>query len=228
MQDFSYDPWGQRRNAAGWQALSRLSLTSFDTSRTPYGFTGHEMLDAVGIIHMNGRIYDPKLGRFMQADPVIQFPNYSQSHNRYSYVLNNPLNATDPTGYFLGKLFKKVFKGLNKVFGDFAPFLSIALLAIPGINAWVMHSWVNAFQFGFVAGGIATGSLRGALFGGISGAAFYGIGSKFAAVTGLPEGGLAHVLTTRGDGGYTGGVAGRSVRPRVLSCGADQGGDGAL
>ena len=58
------------------------------------------MLDAVGIIHMNGRIYDPRLGRFMQADPVIQFPDYSQSWNRYSYVLNNPLAYTDPTGYF--------------------------------------------------------------------------------------------------------------------------------
>ena len=141
VQTLSYDPWGQRRNAADWQALSSLSLMSFDSSMTRRGYTGHEMVDTVGIIHMNGRIYDPKLGRFMQADPVIQFPHYSQSHNRYSYVLNNPLAYTDPSGYFIGKLFKKVFRGLNKVFGDFALFLSIALLAIPVINAWVTTSW---------------------------------------------------------------------------------------
>jgi RHS repeat-associated protein len=58
------------------------------------------MVDAVGIIHMNGRIYDPKLGRFLQADPFIQAPYNTQSLNRYSYVMNNPLNATDPSGYF--------------------------------------------------------------------------------------------------------------------------------
>ena len=75
---------------------------------------------------------DPKLARFLQADPVIQFPHHAQSYNRYSYVLNNPLAYTDPSGYFIGKLFKKLFGGLNKLFGDFAPFLSIALLAIPG------------------------------------------------------------------------------------------------
>jgi RHS repeat-associated protein len=58
------------------------------------------MVDGVGIIHMNGRIYDPKLGRFLQADPFIQAPYDTQSLNRYSYVRNNPLNATDPSGYF--------------------------------------------------------------------------------------------------------------------------------
>ena len=160
------------------------------------------MVDAVGIIHMNGRIYDPNLGRFMQADPIIQFPDFSQSHNRYSYVLNNPLTYTDPSGYFIGKLFKKVFKGLNKAFGDFAPFLSIALLALPGMPGLVFASWQNAFAFGFVTGGIATGSLKGALFGGISAAAFYGIGEHFTALTGLPEGGVDHVLTH----GVTGGI----------------------
>ena len=101
VQDLSFDAWGQRRAPDEWTVLALLRLT--DTShgsKTPYGFTGHEMLDAVGIIHMNGRIYDPRLGRFMQADPVIQFPDYSQSRNRYSYVLNNPLAYTDPTGYF--------------------------------------------------------------------------------------------------------------------------------
>ena len=134
VQSLSYDAWGQRRHAETWGDLTALARTGFDTSTTTRGFTGHEMVDAQGIIHMNGRIYDPKLGRFLQADPVIQFPHYSQSYNRYSYVLNNPLAYTDPSGYFIGKLFKKVFRGLNKVFGDFAPFVSIALLAIPGVN----------------------------------------------------------------------------------------------
>jgi len=63
------------------------------------GFTDHEHLDESGLIHMNGRIYDPILGRFMSADIVIQNPYNSQSFNRYSYVLNNPLSLTDPTGY---------------------------------------------------------------------------------------------------------------------------------
>jgi uncharacterized protein RhaS with RHS repeats len=48
---------------------------------------------------MNGRIYDPLLGRFLSADPIIQFPNDLQSYNRYSYVRNNPLSRIDPSGY---------------------------------------------------------------------------------------------------------------------------------
>jgi hypothetical protein len=48
---------------------------------------------------MNGRIYDPYIGRFMSADPYIQAPYELQSHNRYSYVVNNPLLYTDPSGY---------------------------------------------------------------------------------------------------------------------------------
>jgi uncharacterized protein RhaS with RHS repeats len=53
----------------------------------------------VGLIHMNGRIYDPVIGRFLQADPIISEPYNSQNFNRYSYVLNNPLMYTDPSGY---------------------------------------------------------------------------------------------------------------------------------
>ena len=197
IQSLSYDAWGQRRNPDTAMVLAQLTLSSsLHGHTTTRGYTGHEMLDAVGIIHMNGRIYDPKLGRFLQADPVIQFPHYSQSQNRYSYVLNNPLTHTDPTGHFIGKLFKKVFKGLNKAFGDFAPFVGIALLAIPVIQGWVIKSWINAFAFGFAAGGIATGSLRGALFGGISAAAFVAIGSQFVAEAGFfQQNGLGHVLT---------------------------------
>ena len=48
---------------------------------------------------MNGRVYDATLGRFTTADPIVQFAGVSQSYNRYSYTLNNPLSGTDPTGF---------------------------------------------------------------------------------------------------------------------------------
>jgi len=48
---------------------------------------------------MNGRVYDPLVGRFMSGDPHITDLINGQNHNRYSYVLNNPTNLTDPTGF---------------------------------------------------------------------------------------------------------------------------------
>jgi hypothetical protein len=48
---------------------------------------------------MNGRIYDPLLGRFLSADILVQAPGNLQSYNRYSYVFNNPLSYTDPSGF---------------------------------------------------------------------------------------------------------------------------------
>lgn len=108
----AFDPWGARRAITNnvWQA-SAMEYTSILASyskittstlkpTTNRGFTGHEMLDEVGIIHMNGRIYDATLARFLQADPFIQAPTVVASLNRYSYVMNNPLNAVDPTGFF--------------------------------------------------------------------------------------------------------------------------------
>jgi hypothetical protein len=49
---------------------------------------------------MNGRVYDYNLGRFMSVDPFIQSPTSTQSINPYSYIMNNPLAGTDPTGYY--------------------------------------------------------------------------------------------------------------------------------
>ena len=66
---------------------------------TTHGFTGHEHLDSLELIHMNGRVYDYSIGRFTGVDPVIQFPLNSQSLNPYSYILNNPLSGIDPSGY---------------------------------------------------------------------------------------------------------------------------------
>ena len=58
---------------------------------------------------MNGRMYDPHLGRFLSADPTIQDPSNSQCLNRYSYCVNNPICYTDPTGFsWWGNLWKSV------------------------------------------------------------------------------------------------------------------------
>lgn len=67
VQAMAFDPWGRRRNAADWPTLLALYQPGWDTSHTTRGYTGHEQLDALGLVHMNGRIYDPHLGRFLQA-----------------------------------------------------------------------------------------------------------------------------------------------------------------
>jgi RHS repeat-associated protein len=97
----SFDSWGARRAGDDWKTFdpSTLKITNFTRDITTRGFTGHEMVDDMGIIHMNGRIYDPRLARFLQADPFIQAAGNTQSYNRYSYVLNNPLNKIDPSGF---------------------------------------------------------------------------------------------------------------------------------
>ncbi|MGD9492949.1 MAG: RHS repeat domain-containing protein [Bacteroidales bacterium] len=100
QQEYSYDAWGARRDPATWQNYTQTQLTTYSSSLiTDRGYTGHEMLDLYGLINMNGRMYDPLVGRFLSADPVIQSAGGSQGYNAYSYALNNPLKYTDPTGY---------------------------------------------------------------------------------------------------------------------------------
>ncbi|MDC3984391.1 FG-GAP-like repeat-containing protein [Polyangium jinanense] len=91
----SYDPFGQRRNVI-WGLPPPASPTSKVTTR---GFTGHEGDDELGLVNMKGRMFDPRLGRFLTTDPVIADVFDGQSHNRYSYVRNNPLSLVDPTGF---------------------------------------------------------------------------------------------------------------------------------
>ena len=96
VDSFAFDPWGLRRNATTWAALAD---PFGGTQVTEDGYTGHEHLDPVGLIHMNGRVQDPKLGRFISPDPLVQAPYSSQSLNRYSYAWNNPETLIDPSGF---------------------------------------------------------------------------------------------------------------------------------
>ena len=94
-ESFSFDAWGKRRSVIDY--TSTVTLTEMIT--TQQGFTGHQQMDNVGLIHMKGRVYDPTIGRFLSQDPFVQAPTNSQSFNRYTYVSNSPLSFTDPTGY---------------------------------------------------------------------------------------------------------------------------------
>ncbi|MBB6237541.1 RHS repeat-associated protein [Pedobacter sp. AK013] len=69
------------------------------------GYTSHEHLLGVGLIHMNGRLYDPKLHRFLSPDNFVQDLYNTQNYNRYGYAMNNPLMFTDPSGEFIWAFF---------------------------------------------------------------------------------------------------------------------------
>lgn len=92
VERLSYDAWGRRRNTTNF-GYDNVSHT-FDR-----GYTLHEHYDEFDLINMNGRLYDPILGRMLSPDIVVQDEQSSQAYNRYSYCFNNPLRFTDPSGY---------------------------------------------------------------------------------------------------------------------------------
>jgi len=201
VQHINYDPWGkQNRFYNSGSLLGKLVQQSPAESN---GYTGHKQISGLDIIHMNGRIYDPTLGRFLQADPHIQAPKNSQNYNRYSYVLNNPMSYTDPSGYF----FKKLGKFIKK---HWRTALSIAIAAVTGYGVDLFLAFENysaalliAGTGGALAGYVATGSLKGAAIGAFTGAAFMGVGQSFGASSGFfQNGGIGHL----GAHALTGGI----------------------
>lgn len=110
VERLAYEPFGKRRFSEG-NIDNGNTIKGLNTNR---GFTEQEHLDGLGLIHMNGRVYDPVTGRFMSADPTVPDASDLQSFNRYSYTRNNPLAATDPTG-FEDKRLEDEYRGLNSL-----------------------------------------------------------------------------------------------------------------
>lgn len=104
LEQRHFDAWGnfthlQMGNGAIITDKNIINNASLLIDR---GYTSHEHFAEVGIIHMNGRLYDPLLRRFLNADENIQYPYNTQNYNKYGYVLNNPLLFNDPTGEIMG------------------------------------------------------------------------------------------------------------------------------
>jgi RHS repeat-associated protein len=95
----SFSAYGERRDGTDWDgAISSADLNTL-AGISRRGFTGHEHLDAVGLIHMNGRVFEPVAGRFLSRDPFIDGVASSQGMNGYAYVHNSPLSFVDPSGF---------------------------------------------------------------------------------------------------------------------------------
>lgn len=96
----SFDAFGSRRNPSTWSgAPSNSDLTTI-AGVTREGYTFQTALGLwMGMNHMNGRVEDSITGRMLSADPHVPDKTNPQSYNRYSYVNNNPLTFTDPSGF---------------------------------------------------------------------------------------------------------------------------------
>ncbi|WBV55574.1 SpvB/TcaC N-terminal domain-containing protein [Chryseobacterium daecheongense] len=125
------------------------------------GYTSHEHFAEIGIIHMNGRLYDPLLRRFLNADENIQEPYNTQNYNKYGYVMNNPLLFNDPSGEY--------------IFGiESALLAAVVIGAIVGAASYIVSAIITGQKFSLL------GLFKSTVFGAISGAVTFGIGQLFA------------------------------------------------
>lgn len=151
-----FDAWG---NTVKIQDANGNNLSAFVV--LDRGYTGHEHLQSVALIHMNGRLYDAKLHRFLQPDNFVQEPYNTQNYNRYGYVLNNPLKYTDPSG---------------ELFGMSAFVSAVVIGAVIAATTYTLTALLADVPFS--AGGL----LKATFIGAASSAVTFGVGQGFGAI----------------------------------------------
>ncbi len=190
VERYAYDAWGapRRHTVSGNVPQERWP----DYGINDRGFTGHEMLGRAQLVHMNGRVYDPAIGRFLSPDPMVKGGFNLQAHNRYSYVLNNPLVNIDPSGHFwkkIEKFFKRTVRSIGKFFkrygaaivGAIAGFitggwaLAIAPLSWGSISTAIFVGAVSGFASGFTGALVGGQGLKAALKAGLTGSVVSGV-----------------------------------------------------
>ncbi|MDO5655665.1 MAG: RHS repeat-associated core domain-containing protein [Flavobacteriaceae bacterium] len=148
-----FDPWGNIVKVTDANGVTKDSNAKLLLLHR--GYTGHEHFTEVGIIHMNGRIYDPVLKTFLSPDNFIQDPNNSQSYNRYGYAWNNPLKYNDPSG---------------EIFGLTAVASAVVIGAFIGGATYTLSALLITHQF------TPLGFAKSIFIGGVSGVFAYGVG----------------------------------------------------
>jgi RHS repeat-associated protein len=184
---YAYDPFGKRRYTNGqYDAFGTLVVdwTTNTNNGTDRGYTGHEHLDDLGVVHMNGRIFDPVIARFMQGDPLIQDPLNLQNYNRYTYCYSNPLTCTDPSG--LSMHFKDYLRAVvsiavvvfaPEIIGFLGPALGVSSVALNTLVLGGNLTFAGAAVAGFAGGVIATGTIQGGIQGAFTAGVMFGVGN---------------------------------------------------
>jgi len=170
---------------------------------------------------MNGRLYAPRLGRFLSADPFVQFPDAFQSYDRYAYVLNNPLRYTDPSGHFV-----------------FTAFAAMVVAAGQGTIHWaVAAALIGAATAAdaLIQGASLGEALKAGVIAGVATMVAYGIGTMFdpttqtfsnALANGVASGGFAEMAGGDFGQGFLAGVSGSLTAPIVRQVGPELGRSG--
>jgi len=151
VQLTEYDPWGKVSRSEG----------NVDPE---HRFTGQKLDPENGLYYYGARYYDPELARFISPDPIVPSAGDPQSHNRYSYVRNNPVKYIDPTGHsFLSFFFGGIMKAFSFVMKYAIPAFRIAggvlelmggggsLLSSLQSIAGGMSSYIKNSQFQFAS-----------------------------------------------------------------------------
>jgi len=172
IEQRQFGAWGKTHHFVNDQGS-----TTFDrSSLIGRGYTGHEHFFEVALIHMNGRMYDAQLGRFLSPDNFVQDPYNTQNFNRYGYVWNNPLSFNDPGGEWIHIAIGAVIGGLVNL----------------GVKAY--QGKINSWGDGFAAFGI--GAVAGAVGAATGGAAFLAAGGGAAGAGGFIAGAAGGALGT--------------------------------
>ena len=141
----SFTAFGNRRNGETWSGVPTTADETAINAKSRWGYTGHTAIGvSMGLVHMRGRIEDAARGRFLSPDPQGTIPGNTQSWNRYSYVNNNPVSFTDPTG-FKGK-YPHVFCVGVEVCPSYNP--SPYAPRWPGGGMFIGNSWDGSFDDG--------------------------------------------------------------------------------
>jgi len=133
-------PFGQVRTDVG------------NISQTDFGYTGQRANSYIKLLDYKSRWYDPDLGRFVSPDSIVPDAANPQSWNRFSYVENNPILNTDPTGHVIPCL--PAGCGGNNQLGDVLVVVAAVgagALTIGSMPAWVPVALAGVVVIGLVA-----------------------------------------------------------------------------
>lgn len=233
IEEKSFDAWGRPRNPSTWSLNgSGYFGATYASNGWDRGYTGHEHIPEFGIVNMNGRLYDPLMGRMFSPDPYIMGMDNTQGYNRYTYALNNPLTYTDPSGEYVlvddivaaavGGVVNLVSNALQGNLGGHgfwggvgrgaAAFGSGAVggwgAIYPQFGGWLWGGAAVGATNAWLSGGTSTGQiLQGAIVGGISGVAGGAAGSFAASGISSITSSISSPVINGIIGGATGGAA---------------------